>query len=85
MRATTVLALTAPTAALVVNCSKFAVSGSETSGILTDAQLAPPVIEPDDDLTLSLRLRAHVAKVQGHPELQAAHPFFMLPAGMPGP
>jgi hypothetical protein len=58
MRATTVLALTALNAALVVNCSKFAVSGSETSGILTDAQLASPVVEPDGDLTLSLRLRA---------------------------
>jgi hypothetical protein len=71
MRATTVLALTAPTAALVVNCSKFAVSGSETSGLLTDAQLAPAVSAPDDELTLSLRLRAQaaMAEVQGHPEL----------------
>ncbi len=59
MRATTVLALTALTAALVVNCSKFVVSGSEASRILTHAQLAPLVIEPDDALAISLRQRAH--------------------------
>jgi hypothetical protein len=71
MRATTVLALTVLTAALVVNCSKFVVSGSETSGILTDAQLVAQVIEPEDELTLSLRLRAQaaMAEVQAHPQL----------------
>jgi len=71
MRATTVLALTVLTAALVVNCSKFAVSGSQTSGILTDAQLAPLVVEPDDEVALSLRQRAQAAmgQVQAHPEL----------------
>jgi len=71
MRATTVLAITALTAALVVNCSKFAVSGSQTSAVLTEAQLAPLALEADDDLTLSLRLRAQaaMAEVQGHPEL----------------
>ena len=71
MRATTVLAFTVLTAGLVVNCSKFAVSGSQTSGILTDAQLTAPVLEPDDDLTLSLRQRAKAAMdaVQAHSEL----------------
>jgi hypothetical protein len=71
MRSSTVLVLTLLVAVLVVNCSKFAVGGSQTCGILTDAQLAPPVIEPDDEVTLSLRLRAQaaMAEVKAHPEL----------------
>ena len=71
MRVATRLALIALAAVLIVNCSKFAVGGSQTSGILTDAQLAPPVTEPDDELTLSLRQRAQraMAELQAHPEL----------------
>lgn len=71
MRVAARLALIVLTAVLIVNCSKFAVGGSQTSGILTDAQLAPPVTEPDDELTLSLRHRAQraMAELQAHPEL----------------
>jgi hypothetical protein len=60
MRSNAVLALTLLVAMLVVNCSKFAVGRNE-SGILTDAQLAPLVIDPDDELTLSLRQQAKAA------------------------
>ena len=64
MRSNTVLVLTMLVAALVVNCSKFAVGGSETAGILTDAQLAPLVVEADDALTLSLRQQAKAAMAE---------------------
>ncbi len=63
MRSTTVLALTLLAAVLVVNCSKFAIGRNE-SGILTDAQLAPIVIEPDDELALSLRQQAKAAMAE---------------------
>ena len=52
MRSKTVLVLTMLVAVLVVNCSKFAIGGSQTSGILTDAQLAPLVIDADDELAI---------------------------------
>lgn len=61
MRPATVFTLSVLAAALVVNCSKFAVGESQTSRILTDAQLAPLAIEPEDDLGLSLRLQARAA------------------------
>ncbi len=60
MRSNAVLILTVIVAALVVNCSKFAIGGNE-SGILSDAQLAPLVIEPDDELARSLRQQAKTA------------------------
>jgi|1186.fasta_scaffold105536_1 hypothetical protein len=68
MRSKTVLLLTVLVAVLVVNCSKFAIGGSETSGILTDAQLAPLVMDADDDLALSLRhqARAAMADLEAH-------------------
>lgn len=61
MRSNTVLALTVLVAVLVLNCSKFAVGESQTAGILTDAQLAPLALDPDDDLALSLRRQAKAA------------------------
>ncbi len=60
MRSNAVLILTVVVAALVVNCSKFAIGGNE-SGILSDAQLAPLVIEPDDELARGLRQQAKTA------------------------
>lgn len=63
MRSNAVLVLTVLVAALVVNCSKFAIGGNE-SGILTDAQLTPLVIEPDDELTLNLRQQAKAAMAE---------------------
>jgi hypothetical protein len=68
MRSKTVLVLTMLVAVLVVNCSKFAIGGSQTSGILTDAQLAPLVIDADDELALSLRqqAKAAMAEVEAH-------------------
>jgi hypothetical protein len=60
MRSNAVPILTVVVAALVVNCSKFAIGGNE-SGILSDAQLAPLVIEPDDELARGLRQQAKTA------------------------
>jgi hypothetical protein len=71
MRSHTLVVLTALVAALVLNCSKIAIGGSEASGILTDAQMAPLMIEPDDELMLGLRqqARAAMADVHAHPAL----------------
>ncbi len=63
MRSNTVPALSLLVAVLVLNCSKFAI-GRDESGILTDAQLAPIVIEPDDELALSLRQQAKAAMAE---------------------
>ena len=67
MRSNTVLALTLLVAVLVLNCSKFAI-GHDESGILTEAQLAPLVIEPDDELALSLsqQAKAAMAELESH-------------------
>ncbi len=67
MRSNTVLALTLLVGLLVLNCSKFAI-GHDESGILTDAQLIPLVVEPDDELTLSLRqqAKAAIAELESH-------------------
>jgi hypothetical protein len=64
MRSKAVLVLTILVAALVLNCSKFAIGGSEVSGILTDAQSAPLVLESDDDLALNLRQQAKAAMAE---------------------
>jgi len=70
MRSNTVLVLTVLVAALVLNCSKFAIGGSETAGILTDAQLAPLVIDTDEVmLSLHRQARAAMADVHANPEL----------------
>jgi hypothetical protein len=70
MRSNTLLVLTVLVAALVLNCSKFAIGGSETAGILTDAQLAPLVIDTDEVmLSLHRQARAAMADVHANPEL----------------